>query len=160
MRPVFFKLTLWNDPQEWDVCPIFRDACRAANRCTRLPPRTSRCPPLARRPPRNTHTTRAHTYIPLGRAWPGPRCSKVCSRQYRAVRSPRRPETALSPPSAAAPPSPLPVAAAAHRAALPRSACVRGASPPPIPAARAVPPSAARAPRAARRRCPADYSMI
>jgi hypothetical protein len=32
MRPVFFKLTLWNDPQEWDVCPIFRDACRAANR--------------------------------------------------------------------------------------------------------------------------------
>ena len=36
MRPVFFKLTLWNDPQEWDVCPIFRDACRAANRDFRV----------------------------------------------------------------------------------------------------------------------------
>ena len=41
MRPVFFKLTLWNDPQEWDVCPIFRDACRAANRQDLRSPRES-----------------------------------------------------------------------------------------------------------------------
>jgi hypothetical protein len=34
MRPVFFKLTLWNDPQArvGRMSPIFRDACRAANR--------------------------------------------------------------------------------------------------------------------------------
>ena len=32
MRPVFFKLTLWSDPQEWDVRPAEWGACRGANR--------------------------------------------------------------------------------------------------------------------------------
>ena len=32
MHPVFFKLTLWSDPQEWDVRPIFRDAAWGSSR--------------------------------------------------------------------------------------------------------------------------------
>ena len=32
MRPVFFELTLWNDPQKGAKRPAEWDACRAANR--------------------------------------------------------------------------------------------------------------------------------
>jgi hypothetical protein len=32
MRPVFFKLTLWNDPQKGAKRPAEWGACRAANR--------------------------------------------------------------------------------------------------------------------------------
>ena len=35
MHPVFFKLTLWSDPQEWDVRPIFRDAAWGSSRSVR-----------------------------------------------------------------------------------------------------------------------------
>ena len=44
MHPVFFKLTLWSDPQEWDVRPIFRDAAWGSSRRGRVRRRT--LPPL------------------------------------------------------------------------------------------------------------------
>jgi hypothetical protein len=69
MRPVFFELTLWSDPQEWDVRPIFRDAAwgssRVPVRYERTTPRPTAALAAARVPP---CLTGVHALAPGDRA--------------------------------------------------------------------------------------------